>query len=95
MSHVQISSTYSANLIKNTRGKFFSCRFIKANGEIRNMLARTGVKYSRLTKQSYNGSWKSERGYISVFDVIKKEYRTVNLNTLISVKFNGITYYIN
>lgn len=70
--------------------KFFTVEFIKKDGTIRQMNARLGV-----TKHLQGGELKyspNDLGYVTVYDVKTKGYRTINLNTLTSLKVNGITY---
>ena len=73
--------------IKNTRGKIFGVDFIKKNGEIRRMACRLQVKsYLKGGNLKYNPK---EKNYIIVFDMNKRGYRTLNLNTLKRFKFRG------
>lgn len=67
-------------LIQKANGKFFSVTFEKKDGTLRKMVCRTGVK-----KHLKGGELKhnpAELGHLVVFDVQKKEYRTINLNTV-------------
>jgi hypothetical protein len=75
-------------------GKFFSCKFVKQNGEVRLLRGRTGVR----TFKDKNGECQTikgvgmkykpkDMGYRVVLDIVKKEYRMVNTITLI--EFNG------
>lgn len=67
--------------------KFFTAKFKKKDGTIRVMNARLGVtKHLKGGKLGYNAS---QLGYVTVFDMTKKAYRTLNLNTLTEVKTNG------
>lgn len=71
-------------------GKFFSCEFRKVDGTIRNMTCRTHVKkYTNGGKLSFNPS---QKGLLPVWDVQKKEYRFVNLNSLIWLRFEKVKY---
>jgi hypothetical protein len=68
--------------------KFFTVEFIKKDGTIRVMNCRLNVK-----KHLKGGELKHNPealNHLIVFDVVAKEYRTINLNTLLRVKFNGI-----
>jgi hypothetical protein len=72
------------SLIGNT---IFSVLFTKKNGEKRTMLCRLNVK-----KHLKGGSKLYDQdNLMTVFDLVKKEYRTVNLDTLEVVKFRGNT----
>lgn len=71
-------------------GKFFSCSFQKKDGTVRYLLGRSGVKkYLRPNAKlrSYNPQ---ELGYLPVYDLQSKDYRLVNLQTLISVNHKPI-----
>lgn len=69
------------------KGKFFSVQFVKKNGEIRKMLARLGVKkYLKGGQKGYDYD-----NLLTVYDVKKKAYRTININTLMKIKANGKT----
>ena len=64
-------------------GRFFSAEFVKKDGSTRKILARTGVKKYVTGKGM---AWSpSERGYVGVYDVQKKEYRLINTKTLTKI----------
>lgn len=69
------------------KGNFFRACFVKKDGTIREMTARFGVKkHLKGGELSYNPE---ERGYIVVFDVEKEQYRTINMEKLIFLRYNG------
>ncbi len=69
--------------IRATRGKFFVVRFIKKDGSVRTMNARTGV---RKGVKGIGLKFSPEnKGLTTVFDVTKKQYRFVNMNTVLSI----------
>ena len=69
------------------KGNFFRACFVKKDGTIREITARFGVKkYLKGGELSYSPE---DRGYIVVFDVEKKAYRTINLEKLIYLKYNN------
>lgn len=71
--------------------KFFSATFIKKDGSVRHIHGRYGVKKHlkpNAKPQAYNPS---ERGYLTVWDVKKKEYRLLNTQTIISINNKSIT----
>lgn len=76
----------------NNGGEIFSVKFLKKDGTLREMVARLGVT-KHLTGQGakYNAS---DYGLITVFDMQKKEYRNININTIKSVKINKKEYTI-
>ena len=68
-------------------GKFFSAIFVKKDGTVREINCRLGVKkHLKGGSLSYNPD---DFNYLVVFDVEKKEYRTINMDRLIMLKFNG------
>ena len=67
-------------LIQKSKGRFFSVTFEKKDGSLRKMVCRTGVK-----KRLKGGTLKhnpAEFGHAIVYDVQKKGYRTINMNTV-------------
>jgi hypothetical protein len=63
-------------------GRFFSAEFIKKDGTTRKIVARSGVrKYLRpnAKPQTYDPR---ERGYFPVYDLQKKDYRLLNIQTI-------------
>jgi len=76
-------------IIKLVGNKFFTISFIKKDGTLRKMNARLGVtKHLKGGKKSYNPD---DFNYLTVFDLGKKQYRTVNLNTVKEIKANNET----
>lgn len=69
------------------KGNFFRACFIKKDGTMREMTARFGVKkHLKGGELSYNPE---EFNYIVVFDVEKEAYRTINLDKLVYLRYNG------
>lgn len=66
--------------ILNTKGKFFSVVFRKKNGELRKMNCRIGVK--KHLKSNASATTAGYANYITVYDVVAKAYRTINLDTI-------------
>lgn len=75
-------------LIKKLIGnKFFSVTFVKKDGSLRKMNARLGVtKHLKGGAKTYDTD---ALNYLTVFDLKKKAYRTINLNTLKNIKVDG------
>jgi hypothetical protein len=85
----QITTKQALEIIKSK--KIFSAEFVKKDGSIRKIVGRTGVKKHlkpNAKPQAYNPK---ERGYITIFDFQKKDYRLVNLQTLIRVNHYVVT----
>lgn len=77
------------NEIDNTKGQFFSAKFIKRDGSTRVMLCRNGVR-----KGLKGGTLKynpRERGNAVVWDVNKSAYRTIPLARVTKLKINKKT----
>ena len=72
-----------SKLVGNT---IFSAVFVKKNGEKRKMLCRLGVK--RYLKGGVKTYDKVE--LLTVFDLIKREYRTINIGTLEKLNYRGV-----
>lgn len=71
------------NQIQSTNGKFFVVKFIKKDGSSRKMVARLGVK--KYLKGGENPA-KNHENLIVVFDVQKRAYRMINVDTLFYFK---------
>ena len=70
-----------------TNGKIFSAVFTKKDGEKRKMVCRQGVaKYVKGVGLKFKPE---ERSLIGVFDMHKKAYRFINLETLEKIKVKG------
>lgn len=69
------------------KGNFFRACFVKKDGTIREMTARFGVKkHLNGGELGYNPE---ALNYIIVFDVEKEAYRTINLDKLVYLRYNG------
>lgn len=83
-------SRYKVNeVIKSTHGKIFSCEFIKKDGSVRKMIARLGV--AKNLKGGRNGA-SAKNSLITVYDMAKRAYRMINLETLTALKVGGVAY---
>ena len=69
------------------KGNFFRACFVKKDGTIREMTARFGVK--KHLKGGELGYNPEALNYIIVFDVEKEAYRTINLDKLVYLRYNG------
>jgi hypothetical protein len=85
-----INKEQAEQLIRDTKGKFFTVTFIKKDGTTRVMNARLGVKaYLKGGELPYDAAAK---GLIPVFDIPKRAYRIVNLNTITNLKIGNNEY---
>ena len=74
-----------AKIKKLVKNRFFTVTFTKKNGELRTMNARLGV-----TKHLKGGTKKYDKqNLLTVFDVTKKAYRTVNVDAIKELKAGG------
>ena len=86
-----IDKETAIEIIKNSKGKIFGVKFIKrGTGENRIMSARLGV--SKGVKGIGLRYDPESRQLIPVYDMNKKEYRMINLETLSTVSFKGQEY---
>jgi len=79
-------------LESETGGRIFAVYFQKSDGTMREMVCRRGVrKHLRGGSLPYDA--KAKR-LLPVFDLSKREYRTVNLASLVSFKVSGETFIV-
>jgi len=78
-------------LIKElTNDRIFGVTFIKKDGTVRDMTCKLGVKkHLRGGELPY---CPVEKGLLPVFDMVKLDYRVVNLNTITEIRANGNVY---
>ena len=75
------------NLIKATNSMFFTISWIKKNGEERTMTVKDGVeKYLVHPKGIGSNNQEHYSNLITLFDVQDGRYKSVNLDTVTSVR---------
>lgn len=80
------SSKIFASMIEQSNGKMVTVTFIKQDGSTRILNGRLGVKkYLKGGKLSTNTD-----EYINIYDVQNKGYRSVNRNTIVALRMQGI-----
>jgi WYL_2, Sm-like SH3 beta-barrel fold len=80
------SSKVFASMIEQSNGKMVTVTFIKQDGTTRVLNGRLGVKkYLKGGKLSTNTD-----EYINIYDVQNKGYRSVNRNTIVALRMQGI-----
>ena len=89
---VNLSRVNLKNFIESQDGRILSLDYIKVDGNKRKLIGRLGVK-SHL-KGGINKVMRIDRPYLTMFDMQAKEYRTVRLDTVSSVRAKGVTYII-
>lgn len=78
----KVNKTQAVELIKSTKGRFFTVTFVKKNGE----------------QRTINGNVKANAantlGYINVYSPSIKGYRNINTQTIKAVSFNKVNYIV-
>ena len=70
-------------IIKNMVGqKIFKAKFVKKNGEVREMNCKLGVK--KHLKHGINVNNRDR--YLTVYDMKSEGYRNINLNTILEIR---------
>ena len=87
----ELSRFKALETITATKGKVFSCTFVKKDGATRKMIARLGVH--KQLKGGQNGQRK-HNSLITVYDMVIGAYRMVNLETLTNLKVSGNSYQV-
>jgi len=86
----RISKLKAYLLIEESKGKVFTATFTKVDGSIRVMNCRLGVKKG-LTGRGMNYNPRLKQ-MIPVYDMNKKEYRMLKLDTISELKIGGQVY---
>ena len=88
-----INRNKAKELIKESKGKIFSTTFVKKDNTIRTLTSRTGKQYKSKTGKAapYKAS---NYNLIPLYDMRKKAFRMLNLNTLITLSINKEKYLI-
>lgn len=87
-----IDTIKAAELMSDTNGQVFSAVFTKKDGTDRHMTCRTKVtKHLKGVGAKYDAKAK---GLFCVFDMHKKAYRMINLNSLKSIQINKNVYIV-
>lgn len=72
------------------KDRIFTVEFIKKNGELRTITCRLGVtKYLKGGKMNHDPK---ALNHLIVFDMKIKEYRTINVNTIVRIRFEGYEF---
>ena len=77
-------------MIKSTKGRFFSAEFIKANGSKRKIIGRIGCHKG---VKGVGRKFQKEN-LVTVFDAQAKEYRMINVDTMLTFKCGGFNWEI-
>lgn len=87
----QINQDEAVQLIRESNGKVFGVDFIKKDGSLRKINARTGVT-SKLAGGKSTIAHKPN--LVSCYDMVNSGYRCVNAETIQSVRIAGETYMV-
>ena len=82
------SSDEMVKMIKSTKGKWFSCTFIKKDGSKRVMNGRIGCHKG---VKGVGRKFQKEN-LVTVFDAQVREYRMVNVDTLLTFNCGGFSW---
>ena len=92
----KISQRQLAQIVSQTNGEFFYCKFIKrTNGEVREIVCRTDVhKYEKGVGLNYDPSAKN---LLSVWESNTsrqgaERYRMINLDAILEISYKGQKY---
>tara|TARA_R110000803_G_scaffold204330_1_gene270258 strand:- start:6 stop:335 length:330 start_codon:yes stop_codon:yes gene_type:complete len=87
-----INKNKAKELIKDSKGKIFAATFTKKDGTHRLMNARTGKRYAPTGRKA---PYKPEDyNLIPLYDMRKKAFRMLNLNTLLTLSINKEKYLV-
>lgn len=88
-----INRNKAKELIKESKGLIFAATFLKKDNTIRTLTSRTGKQYK--SKTGRKAPYKAENyNLIPLYDMRKKAFRMLNLNTLITLSINKEKYLI-
>lgn len=82
---IKIGKNKAVELLNNVNGRIFSCTFTKKDNTVGRVTGQK-VKSSKPT---------TSMGYMKVYDMVKHGTRTINLQTLITLKVGGKVYQVS
>lgn len=84
----KLSNKELRELVEGTKGRIMKVRFIKKDNSVREMLCRTQVKKG----QTGAGRHWSHEHIVTVYDMVKHQYRSIDLNRLKSLRCGKIIF---
>ena len=75
------------SFLEKTKGKIFSVKFTKQDGQQRKMVCRTGV--TAYLNGGVNKVERADRAYFTIFELQIAQYRTINLDTISEIRVFG------
>jgi hypothetical protein len=79
------------DIINRTNGKFFTVTFVKKDKTIRKMTARIGVRKG--VKGVGLKFDPADKNLKTVWSCDAENFRMINLDTILSITFKGVTYF--
>lgn len=77
-------------ILRDSKGKFFSATFVKKDGKIRHMTCRVGVRKGvKGVGMSFNPK---DHDLLTVFEPANDNFRMINLNTLLEATIDKTQY---
>jgi len=87
---MNITKYQASNMMRKAGSKIFRAIFTKKNGELRKMICRKGVTaHLKGGERAYDPS---KYNLVCVYDMEVGDYRTINVETLQSLRMNGREY---
>jgi len=81
-----MTKSIAKGIIENTKGKFFTVRFVKKDATVRTINCRLGVK-----KHTNGGANNVDQNdFVTVYSVSDKGYRNINLSTVQEIHFKKV-----
>ena len=82
------STVEMVKMVKSSQGRWFSCTFIKKDGSMRIMNARIGCHKG---VKGIGRKFQKEN-LVTVFDAQAKEYRMINVDTMLTFNCGNFTW---
>lgn len=82
-----------AGLLQSAGSQYVSLEFIKKDGSTRKMNGQFGV--TKHLKGGVNNTVKPDNAYMTIYDVQSKGYRTINLETIKTLRVGGVNYEVS
>lgn len=93
METTKITTAEVQTIISNiTDGHFFSCSFIKKNGEVREINCRKGVK--KFLVENARPKASNPSNLVTVYDVKNEGYRNFDINRVLSIKAEKFNFVV-
>lgn len=84
---IELNRVHLESIIRKENGRFVSVDFKKHDGTMRTLTGRLGVK--SYLKGGTNNVESLDRPYMTIFDIQLRQYRTVNLSTVVAMRYDN------